>query len=216
MNKQFLKIIKFSIIVFLLFILFFILFDIQKEESIKQEATAERLNTEKEIQLTEENSEITENKEKNDKKQSTDNTQNVEKEFIETEYKGYDVCAKLIIPKINLETYVLKNYSSKALLVSVTKFFGSQANKTGNFCIAGHNYGPNNMFQNLKDLEVNDEIYLIDLDGIKMKYTVYDIYKVLPNETDCLSQKTNGNIELTLITCTLDSEKRIIIKAIAN
>ena len=32
--------------------------------------------------------------------------------------------------------------------------------------------------------------------------------------TGCLSQKTDGNTELTLITCTPDSERRIIVKAI--
>ena len=49
-----------------------------------------------------------------------------------------------------------------------------------------------------------------------MKYIIYDTYTVLPNDTKCLSQKTNGEIELTLITCTFNSEKRIIIKARAG
>lgn len=207
MKKRFFKIFRILIIIVLLSILFFMLFDIQKEEKIKQETIANKISVEKEINLTKENQ---------NKKESTNIEQNVEKEPIETEYKGYDVCAKLIIPKINLETYVLKNYSKEALLVSVTKFFGGQANKPGNFCIAGHNYGPSNMFQNLKELELNDEIYLVDLNGIKIRYIIYDIYKVLPNQTNCLSQKTDGNVEITLITCTLDSEKRIIIKAIAK
>lgn len=135
------------------------------------------------------------------------------KESIDEFYKGYLVSSKLYIPKINLETYVLENYSKEALLISVTKFYGGLPNEIGNYCIAGHNYGPSNMFQNLKDLNINDELYLTNKDGIKLKYVIYDIYKVLPNQTDCLSQNTNENIELTLITCTIDSEKRIIIKA---
>ena len=69
------------------------------------------------------------------------------------------------------------------------------------------------MFQNLKELEIGDKIYLTSKNGIKKEYDIYDIFKVYPNDTKCLSQKTNGNIELTLITCTLDSEKRIIVKA---
>lgn len=60
-------------------------------------------------------------------------------EILET-YNGYDVCAKLEIPAISLETYVLAHYSTNALQVSVTKFWGVEPNHIGNFCIAGHNF----------------------------------------------------------------------------
>ena len=190
---------KYIIIILILTILFFILFNIQSEENKKQEILAEKVD-----------SQIYENYISNE---STDKVKTVEKEEIESEFKGYKVSSKLYIPKINLETYVLEEYSTKALLTSVTKFYGSNPNQIGNFCIAGHNYGPENMFQNIKNLDIDDEIYLTDINGNKMKYTIYDIYTVLPNDTKCLSQRTNGEIELTLITCTFDSEKRIIIKA---
>ena len=190
---------KYIIIILILTILFFILFNIQSEENKKQEILAEKVD-----------SQIYENYISNE---STDKVKTVEKEEIESEIKGYKVSSKLYVPKINLETYVLEEYSTKALLTSVTKFYGSNPNQIGNFCIAGHNYGPENMFQNIKNLDIDDEIYLTDINGNKMKYTIYDIYIVLPNDTKCLSQRTNGEIELTLITCTFDSEKRIIIKA---
>ena len=193
---------KYIIIILILSILFFILFNIQSEENKKQEIIVEKVD-----------SQIYENYINNNEKQSTDKVKIVEKEEIESEFKGYKVSSKLYIPKINLETYVLEEYSTKALLTSVTKFYGSNPNQIGNFCVAGHNYGPENMFQNVKKLSINDEIYLTDIEGNKMKLVIYDIYTVLPNNTKCLSQKTNGEIELTLITCTFDSEKRIIIKA---
>ena len=66
---------------------------------------------------------------------------NVLQTQFETMYKGYEVIAKLEIPKIELETYVLSEYSVQALNVSVTKFYGGEPNQIGNFCIAGHNYG---------------------------------------------------------------------------
>ena len=50
-------------------------------------------------------------------------------------YKGYPVIAKLKIPKIHLETEVLKDYSDEALKVSVTKFYKGNPNQIGNFCI---------------------------------------------------------------------------------
>ena len=206
MHKTKAKKSKYIIIILILSILFFILFNIQNEESKKQEITIEKVN-----------SKIYENQLNNNiEEQSTKDAKTVEKEVIETEFKGYKVSSKIYIPKINLETYVLEQYSTQALLTSVTKFYGANPNQIGNFCVAGHNYGPANMFQNLKKLNINDEIYLTDIEGNKMKYIIYDTYTVLPNDTKCLSQKTNGEIELTLITCTFNSEKRIIIKARAE
>lgn len=196
---------KYLIIILILTVLFFILFNIQTEENSKEGTTIEKVNSKLYQNYQSENLET---------QQSTTNEQNVEKEHIETEFKGYKVCAKLNIPIINLETYVLEEYSKQALLTSVTKFYGGEPNKVGNFCIAGHNYGPTNMFQNIKKLKVKDEIFLTDTNGNKFKYLIYDMYTVLPNETRCLSQKTDGNTELTLITCTPDSERRIIVKAI--
>lgn len=136
------------------------------------------------------------------------------KEDIITEYKGYEVAAKLQIPKIDLETYILQNYTVKALKVSPTKFWGANANQIGNFCIAGHNYINKNMFYNLKDLEIGDRFFISDNEIGKLEYEIYNIYIVEPEDVSCLSQATNGKREVTLITCTTDVKKRIIIKAI--
>lgn len=205
MNNKNRRKLKYLLLILILGTLFFILFNIQTEENSKSGTTIEKVNSKSYQNYQSENLET---------QQSTENEQNVEKEYIETEFKGYKVCAKINIPTITLETYVLEECSKQALLTSVTKFYGGEPNKVGNFCIAGHNYGPSNMFQNIKKLKINDEIYLIDTNGNKEKYSIYDIYTVLPNETRCLSQKTDGNTELTLITCTPDSERRIIVKAI--
>lgn len=207
MNNKNRRKLKYLLLILILGTLFFILFNIQTEENSKSGTTIEKVNSKSYQNYQSENLET---------QQSTENEQNVEKEYIETEFKGYKVCAKINIPTINLETYVLEECSKQALLTSVTKFYGGEPNKVGNFCIAGHNYGPSNMFQNIKKLKINDEIYLIDTNSNKEKYSIYDIYTVLPNETRCLSQKTDGNTELTLITCTPDSERRIIVKAIKD
>lgn len=135
------------------------------------------------------------------------------KEKIEEEYRGYTVAAKLEIPSIELKTYVLKNYSKQALNIAVTKFWGADANQKGNFCIAGHNFPNRNMFHHLKDLEIGETFTISDNLVGKVEYKIYDIYKVMPEEVACLSQNTNGKKEVTLITCTSDSVKRIIVKA---
>ena len=131
-----------------------------------------------------------------------------------TQYKSYPVIAKLEIPKINLETYVISEYSEQALKISVTKFYGGNPNEEGNFCIAGHNYITKNMFHDLKKLSIGDTFTLIDINNNQGIYQIYLIETVEPNETQCLSQKTEGKTEVTLITCTTDSSKRIIVKAV--
>lgn len=136
-----------------------------------------------------------------------------EKENIEENYKGYEVAAKLEIPSISLETYVLKKYSTQALNVSVTKFWGADANKIGNFCIAGHNFKNKNMFSNLKKVKIGENLFISDNEVGKVEYEIYDVYTVLPEDVSCLSQETTEQREVTLITCTSDSEKRIIVKA---
>ena len=135
------------------------------------------------------------------------------KEKIISQYKGYPVIAKLWIPSINLETYVLKEYSTKALNISVTKFWGVNPNESGNFCVAGHNFKNSNMFYHLKDLKIGDKIFVSDSNIGKVEYEIYDLYQVNPNDVTCLSQETDRKKELTLITCTNDSKKRIIVKA---
>ena len=135
------------------------------------------------------------------------------KEEVLKTYKGYAVGAKLEIPKISLQTYILKENSKKALDVSVTKFFGPEPNHSGNLCIAGHNAPNKNMFRKIKNLEKGDKLYVIDNTIGRVEYEVYDVYKVDPIEVGCLSQTTNQQKEVTLITCTSDSKQRTIVKA---
>lgn len=140
-------------------------------------------------------------------------TKKVEYEDILEEYKGYKVTAKLTIPKIDLETYVFQEYDEEAMWICPTKYFGPEPNEMGNFCIAAHNYDKENMFNHIIDLKDGDEIYLSDNKNGKIKYEVYDVYKAKPTDNTPLEQETNGQVEITLITCSDYSSKRIIVKA---
>jgi hypothetical protein len=65
-------------------------------------------------------------------------------------------------------------------------------------------------------LEKDDIVELTDMYGKKLTYKVYDIYEVKQTDFSCLNQETNGNIELTLITCIkYQKNKRLIVKCIA-
>lgn len=143
------------------------------------------------------------------------NTKIEEKEKVEIlkEYSGYEVTAQLIIPKINLETYVLKQFSDEAMKESVVKFWGPEPNEIGNFCIAGHNYKNSNMFYNLIDLKEGDELQLLDNKNGKYTYIIDEIYKVKPENVSPLNQDTDGKRVITLISCVNYSDTRIIIHA---
>ena len=133
--------------------------------------------------------------------------------ILPTDIDGFEVIGKLEIPKLNLSTYILSETNDDTLSKSVTKLCGPNINEAGNFCILGHNYNKKTMFGNLKKIEINDKVILTNMYGQKVEYIVYDIYKVYPNEVECLSQETYGNREVTLITCTTGAIKRLIIKA---
>lgn len=140
----------------------------------------------------------------------------VEIETVPETYMDYEVIAKLEIPKINLETNVLKDYTADGMKVCSSKFFGPEPNEVGNFCIAGHNYNEENMFNHLINLEKGDELFLTDNKNGKNTYTIYDIYRVKPQNTAPIGQETNGNKIVTLITCVNYSRSRLIVQAIAN
>ena len=134
-------------------------------------------------------------------------------EEIPTTYKGYTVSARLTIPKINLDTYVFKNYSKSALDTGLTSYYGGNPNEVGNYCVAGHNFLRKNMFGRLTELKKGDRMTLTDKKHGAITYQVYDIYKVNPDQTEVLSQETKGKKEITLITCSDYTSKRIIVKA---
>ncbi len=135
------------------------------------------------------------------------------KEEIVENYNGYDVCAKLVIPEIALETNIISNYSEDALRNSVVKFWGVDPNNIGNFCIAGHNFKNKNMFSKLKKLKLGDRLFVTDRKIGKVEYEVFKIYTVVPEDVSCLKTITEDEKEVTLITCTIDSKKRIVVKA---
>ena len=137
----------------------------------------------------------------------------IPQKVLPTDIDGHEIIGKLEIPKINLSTYILAETNDNTLNKSVTKLCGPNINGAGNFCILGHNYNKTTMFGNLKKLEINDIITLTNMYGQKVEYIVYDIYKVYPNEVECLRQETYGNREVTLITCTTGAIKRLVIKA---
>lgn len=135
-----------------------------------------------------------------------------EYENMPKEIEGYKVIGKISIPKINVEKYILEETSEKTLKLSCTKVCGPEINKTGNLCLAGHNY--RDTFGYISSLEIGDTIEITDTYDRTVKYGVYKIDRVSPYDTSSLSQETQGEREITLITCTLGAIKRVVVKAV--
>ena len=131
----------------------------------------------------------------------------------------YSTVALIKIPSIKVEYPVIysENTSSKTvedlLKISVVKYWGPDANEPGNFCIVGHNYHNKKFFSKAAELKKGDKIYITDKNNKTLEYKVYDNYVVNPDNLKCTSQLTNGETDITLITCTMSGKQRTIIKA---
>ena len=134
----------------------------------------------------------------------------------EIEGKNYEVVAVLKIPSLGIEYPVLSSTSKELLKVSLNKYWGPNPNRPGNFCIIGHNYNDSRFFGNLNKIQNGEIIQLTDMSGEMLEYEVYDTYTVNPDDTSCTSQLTEGEKQITLITCTSTGKQRFVVKARAN
>lgn len=121
--------------------------------------------------------------------------------------------AILNIPSINITYPVLSTYNEELLKTSPCKYWGPDPNEVGNFCIVAHNYRNTKFFSKVPELENGDIVEITDLNNRTIQYVVYDKYVVREDDRTCSSQKTDGRKEVTLITCTDDSENRVVVKA---
>lgn len=131
----------------------------------------------------------------------------------------YVVDGRIEIPKIKVDYPILSGETkseqeTEALLkMSPIKFHGPEINEVGNYCIVGHNYRNSKFFSKVPTLQNGDRIKITDMTGKVVEYSVYTKYNVVPSDTTCTDQRTNGKTEITLITCTNDSKERVIVKA---
>lgn len=121
--------------------------------------------------------------------------------------------ATLNIPALGINYPVLSETSEELLKVSLNKFWGPAPNEVGNYCIVGHNYTNKKMFGKLAEIENGNTVELTSTNGEVVTYVVYNKYIVEPDDVACTSQLTNGQREVTLITCTNHGKQRLVVKA---
>ena len=136
----------------------------------------------------------------------------------EQRFNGYLVAGTIDIPATGLSCPVLaeEEYSKSALETSVVILHGVGLNQPGNTTIAGHNYRNGNFFSNNKKLNIGDKIYITDLTGKRLSYTIYNKYETSDTDAEYMTRDTQGATEISLTTCTDDSKARLIIWAKAD
>ena len=136
------------------------------------------------------------------------------------QYKGFYMLGTIEIPKTGIKYTVLEKVTKKSLETSVAVQYPYEnpvLNAVGNVVIVGHNYRNGVFFSNNKKLSNGDKIYITDLEGKKVVYTVYSVFQTAQNDTEFYNRDTDGKMEITLSTCTdASNDQRIIVLAAAE
>ena len=133
------------------------------------------------------------------------------------QYNGYDMVGTIEIPATNVKYPILdvSALSITGLETSVIALYGD-LNQVGNTTIIGHNYRNGLFFANNKKLNIGDKVYITDLTGQRLAYTIYNKYETEENDDEYMTRDTNGAREISLSTCTDDAKARLVIWAKAD
>lgn len=128
-------------------------------------------------------------------------------------YYGFDICGYIRIPKTGIRYPIISTLSKQALEKGVCVEYGPGTNEPGNTVIAGHNYLNRLFFSKNKNLNIGDKVYITDLYGVTVEYTIYNKFETSPQDTSYIFRDTGGVPEITLATCSRNGSARLIIYA---
>ena len=118
----------------------------------------------------------------------------------------------LYIPKTGLTTAIYSN-SSVSQMEKMPCFLYTTGglNKPGATLIVGHNKRNGKLFSNNKKIEVGDEFYFKDYEGVELKYNVYSKFTTTDGDMSFLNPNETSPV-IALSCCTdANDENRIII-----
>ncbi|MBR3325354.1 MAG: sortase [Clostridia bacterium] len=144
---------------------------------------------------------------------SSRNRNSDDEDYYEINYDGYNIVGKIKIPKTGIEYPILDEASVSSMQLSVGIIYGPGLNRIGNTVIMGHNYRNGTFFSDNDKLSNGDVIYITNSSGRRRRYIVYNKYVTDPSDFDYAVRDTAGKREITLSSCTDDSQNRIIIWA---
>lgn len=134
--------------------------------------------------------------------------------------EDYEIIGSIEIPKIKLKCAILDEVTKRTIEIAVGKMYTVNGlNKPGNTVIYGHNYRNDLFFSRNDELVNGDKIYILDQEGTKLTYEIYNIFITTSTDTSFYgrtAEMTENKAEVTLSTCTDDAsetDRRLIIQA---
>ena len=128
-------------------------------------------------------------------------------------YRGYTILGRIQIPKVGINTVVLKEQTYAAMNIGAVVTYGVDLNQIGGTVISAHNFrGKTPFFYYIHRLKSGDTIKITDSNGIAKNYSVYEVNRyVSPNDVSYLSKIDDYHV--TLVTCENGGKTRIVVKA---
>lgn len=130
---------------------------------------------------------------------------NPDMDMSEVDVDGISCIGTLEIPSLDLNLCVTSTCSDENMKQLPCRYYGSIYKN--NMVIIAHNYWFH--FGRLNTLKSGDEVIFTDVSGNQFKYSVDAMDVVSP---ESVADVTNGKWPLTLVTCTLDSQNRVVVR----
>lgn len=130
---------------------------------------------------------------------------NPDMDMSEVDVDGISCIGTLEIPSLDLNLCVTSTCSDENMKQLLCRYYGSIYKN--NMVIVAHNYWFH--FGRLNTLKSGDEVIFTDVSGNQFKYSVDAMDVVSP---ESVAEVTNGKWPLTLVTCTLDSQNRVVVR----
>lgn len=111
----------------------------------------------------------------------------------------------LEIPLLDISLPVMDEWDYDRLKTAPCRYEGAVS--LDNMIIAAHNYRSH--FGRLHKLEIGDEVAFIDVEDNRIEYQVTEVIYLNGSEVDEIE---NGEWDLTLFTCSIDSQRRIVVR----
>lgn len=118
---------------------------------------------------------------------------------------GIEYIGILDVPELGLSLPVMSAWSESGLKMSPCRYSGSAYSK--DLVIGGHSYISH--FRPLRDISLNSDIIFTDVDGNVFYYKVTETEVLQPSDIDILLEEDH---DLTLFTCTSDTQARFIVR----
>ncbi len=140
---------------------------------------------------------------------------NYETNVVETQDEEPFIIGLIEIKKLKIIYPILSDVSDDLLKIAACRFYGPMPNEIGNLCIAAHNYHDYRFFSRINLLETEDLITIYDASGNPLEYKVTKKYTIDAYDNSCINQDTNGEKQITLLTCNNVAGSRTVVKATA-